>query len=243
MNLLEWIFPKICVGCGKFGAYFCPQCLGSMQQTELVCPTCERPAIGGAIHPLCKRKYGLDGLWSLGVYRGSLQQAIKKLKYRFVREIAQTLIDLTLEYWARYTPQLVDEIKKDQGTGWIVVPVPLHPKRERWRGFNQSALLGSLLAKKLGLEYQNLLVRVKQTKPQSELKGKERYQNIKNAFSLSKNHQPRLASGGRGSPKAAPTHNYLLIDDVWTTGVTLQECCYVLKRNGAKKVWALTLAR
>lgn len=230
MNLFDLFFPKKCCGCGKFGTYFCEDCVKTILQTDLVCPTCERPAIGGKHHPLCKKRYGLDGLWSLGIYQNPLKKAIQKLKYKFVTDIAETLINLMLEYWAKYTPQFIEEIKKDKGKGWVVVPVPLHPKREKWRGFNQSALLGRILASKMGLEYAEVLKRTKHTKPQVKLSSWERKKNVKNAFSLVSNFHP-LSS------------NILLMDDVWTTGSTLKECCYVLKRNGAQKVWAITLAR
>lgn len=231
MNLLDIIFPKFCVGCGKFGSYYCLRCIKEIQQGELVCPNCERPSIGGLTHPLCQKKYGLDGLWSLGVYQGGIQKAVKKLKYRFVTDIAEDLVDLMVEYWAKFGPEFLEEIKKDQGRGWIVTPVPLHPKREKIRGFNQSALLGKLISKKLGLEYQDTLVRTRYTKPQAQLKGWDRKNNIKGAFSPSSTIRYTLNA------------NILLIDDVWTTGSTLKECCYVLKKGGAKKVWAITLAR
>lgn len=196
----------------------------------MVCPSCEKPAIGGATHPLCKKRYGLDGLWSLGVYKDSLKKAVQKLKYKFVRELGEVLVDLMIEYWAKYTPRLIDEVKKDGGEGWVVVPVPLHSKRQNWRGFNQSALLGKMLANKLGLEYQEVLKRIRYTKPQVGLKSSLRKQNIKGAFTLNTKY---LSLNTR----------VLLVDDVWTTGSTLKECCYVLKKGGAKKVWALTLAR
>lgn len=230
MGILDIFFPKFCVSCGKFGTYFCPKCAKEIQQGELVCPNCEKPSIGGTVHPLCQKKYGLDGLWSLGIYQGGIQKAVKKLKYRFVSDIAETLADLMVEYWAKFSPQFLEEIKKDQGRGWVVVPVPLHLKRQKMRGFNQSALLGKLISKKLGLEYQEVLIRTRYTKPQANLKGWDRKNNIKGACSLSFNHQPS-------------TMNYLLIDDVWTTGSTLKECAKVLKQAGANKVWAITLAR
>lgn len=218
------------MGCGKLGKYFCSSCVGNIKQGSLVCPNCERPAIGGKTHPLCKKRYGLDGLWNLGVYEDSLRKIIQKFKYKFVSEIAENLCDLMIEYWAKYTPQFIEEIKKDRGEGWIIVPVPLHNFRQNYRGFNQAALIGQLLSKKLGLDYCQALKRVKNTKQQVGLIGKDRKNNIKNAFSLTRsfNLEPR---------------SYILIDDVWTTGSTLKECCYVLKRNGAKKVWAITLAR
>lgn len=230
MGLLDLLFPKTCVGCGKLGTYFCPHCIKNIKQDSLVCPACERSAIGGKTHPLCKKRYGLDGLWSLGVYEDSLRKIIQKFKYKFVSEIAENLCDLMIEYWAKYTPQFIEEIKKDRGQGWVIVSVPLHSKRENFRGFNQSALLGKILSKKLGLDYSDALKRIRNTKQQVGLIGKDRKNNIHNAFSLD-------------SRFLTLDSNILLIDDVWTTGSTLKECCYVLKRGGASKVWAITLAR
>ena len=230
MNLLNLIFPKFCVGCNRFGTYFCAKCIANISQKDLICPNCYKSAIGGTTHPLCKKRYGLDGLWSLGAYQDSLKKAIKKLKYRLVSDLTLDLVDLMVEYWAKNTPQFLDEIKKDKGVGWVVVPVPLHPKRQNYRGFNQSGSLGRMIAGKLGLEYSEVLQRIRHTKPQAELNSWERRKNTHNAFALSRSYKLEPSS-------------YLLVDDIWTTGSTLKECCYVLKRVGAKKVWAITLAR
>lgn len=199
-------------------------------QAELICPRCERASVGGQTHPVCRRRYGLDGLWSLGVYQGTLKQAIQQLKYRQVKELSGELYNILVEYWARYQPFLLDEIKKSRGKEWAVVPVPLHWYRKNWRGFNQSSLIGHQLAESLGLQYSDYLIRHKYTKSQAKLTGRQRHINIRNAFSLDTKY-------------AVHNTNILLIDDVWTTGSTLRECCYILKRNGAKKVWAITLAR
>jgi ComF family protein len=231
-TILDFLFPKTCIGCGKFGAYFCADCIKEIKQTELVCPFCERASLGGAVHSVCKRRFGLNGLWSLGIYQGSLRVAIQKLKYKWVSEMANELINITLEYWAKNPPILLDRIKKDQGKFWVISAVPLHPAREKWRGFNQSELLAKLFASKLGLKYEDTLKRIRNTKPQIKLLAAERKQNIKNAFALSLTTNYKLQ-----------TMNLLLIDDVWTTGSTLKECCYTLKRGGAKQVWALTIAR
>lgn len=230
MNLLDFLLPKICIGCRKFGSYLCSECTQEIKQTELVCPFCERASLGGAVHAVCKRKFGLDGLWSLGIYQSSLRRAIQKLKYKWVSEVAKELIDITLSYWVKNPPILLDILKKDHGKSWIISAVPLHPTRQKWRGFNQSELLAKLLASKLGLKYENTLKRIRNTKPQIKLLASERKQNIKNAFELYSNSL------------LLPV-NYLLIDDVWTTGSTLKECCYVLKRAGVKTIWALTIAR
>ena len=231
MNLiLDFLFPKKCVGCGKFETYFCQDCVSNILQTDLVCPKCERLAIGGATHPICKRRYGLDGLWSLGIYQNPLKSAIQTLKYKKVQDLAAVLVDILVEYWARFQPFVFDQIKKNRGEGWVVIPVPLHFWRENNRGFNQSSLIGQMLSKSLSLAYCDALKRTRYTKPQVKLKGKERYQNIRGVFAIANSEQLKANS-------------VLLIDDVWTTGSTLRECCYILKRAGAKKVWAITLAR
>lgn len=236
MNILDLLFPKTCVGCGKYGGYFCRECVKGIKQGELVCPFCERVSLGGVTHKVCQRKYGLDGLWSLGVYEGSLRVAIQKLKYKWVSEIAKDLVDITIEYWARSTPMVLDRIKKDQGRDWVVTAVPLHLRRQNWRGFNQSELLGKLFASKLGLKYEVLLKRVRNTTPQMKLLSHQRKENIKGAFEMVGFQSSALSS-------QLSKVSVLLIDDVWTTGSTLKECCKVLKRNGAEKVWALTVAR
>ena len=229
--LLDFLFPKRCVGCRKSGTYFCQDCIQDIKQTDLVCPKCEKPAVGGATHPVCRRKFGLDGLWSLGIYQDPLKKAIQKLKYKRIQELSIILVDVILEYWALYQPFILEKIKQDQGRGWVVTSVPLFWTRQNDRGFNQSSLIGKLLAEKIGLEYAEVLKRTRHTKQQVGLKGYARHQNIRGAFEISSNYT------------LTPKPCTLIIDDVWTTGSTLRECAYILKRNGAKEVWALTLAR
>ncbi len=228
--LLDLLFPKKCVGCKKIGRYFCHSCISNIKQTDLVCPKCEKLAVGGQTHPVCRRKYGLDGLWSLGIYQEPLRSAIQQLKYRGVKDLAEVLAEITLEYWAKYQPFVLDQIIRDGGENWVVIPVPLHWWRDNKRGFNQSSLIGQILSKNLGLDFCEGLKRIRYTKSQVRLKGQQRKQNISGAFEISSNYELR-------------TKNCLLIDDVWTTGSTMRECTYILKRAGAKKVWAITLAR
>ena len=232
MNLiLDLLFPKKCVGCKKEGSYFCQDCIRNILQTDLVCPRCDRLAVGGQTHPICRRRFGLDGLWSLGIYQDSLKNAIQKLKYKGIKELAEILTDIIIEYFAKYQPFILDQIKKTRGIGWAVIPVPLYWWRENNRGFNQSALIGQLLSKKLGLDYCGALKRTRYTKSQTQVKGRMRKSNIRGAFEISSNYTLN------------PIPHILLIDDVWTTGSTMKECCNILKRAGAKKVWAITLAR
>ena len=229
--ILDILFPKKCVGCRRRGGYFCQDCVYSIMQKDLICPGCERVSVGGKTHPKCIGKYGLDGLWSLGAYQGRLKLAIKALKYKFLKQLGNILVNVTLDYWVRHEPYFLEEIEKNKDQKWIVTSVPLYWLRENKRGFNQSSLIGKQLAQKLGLKYLETLKKVKYTKSQVELDEDQRKENIKNAFQIKPNYELR-------------TMDYvLLVDDVWTTGSTLKECCYVLKRAGAKKVWALTLAR
>ncbi len=131
MDILDLLFPKTCAGCGKVGFYLCPACLSNLRQAELVCPVCERPSIGGIVHPLCRRRFGLDGLWSLAVYGDPLKKIIHKYKYRLVPDLAKVLVDFLIEYWAKSPPQFLEEIKADWGQNWVIVPVPLHPRKQK----------------------------------------------------------------------------------------------------------------
>ena len=113
----------------------------------------------------------------------------------------------------------------------VVVPVPLHPRRLWMRRFNQSALLAAALARSCGKDYiSDALLRLRATKQQKGLSRKERLQNVKNAFAVNEKRDVR----GK---------NVLLIDDVFTSGATLNECARALKKSGAEKVFVLTIAR
>lgn len=226
MGILDFLFPRRCVSCRRLGFYICPRCRLNIRKIETpVCSVCERPSIGGATHPKCKTSFCLDGLTSIWVYDGPIKKAIKELKYRFVTDLARelvSLIDTTLIY--RYM-RTVD---------FVLTPVPLHWWRLRWRGFNQAEILGKMIAEKLEIKFvPDLLTRKKPTRPQVELEGKARRENIANAFAIN----PRF------SKIHHPPSNILLFDDVWTTGVTLRACGNVLKRAGVKSVWGLTLAK
>jgi ComF family protein len=230
-SFLDLIFPKYCVGCNKEGTLLCQTCQKQVTQKDLICPQCKKIAFAGLTHPICRRWYSLDGLWSFGAFEGVLRKSIQKLKYRWVTEHADILMDQVIEYLAISSPEFFLQIKRDRGIGWAIVPVPLHWQRQNWRGFNQSALIAKKLAESLGLPYVELLKRTKNTTSQTTYDAAARRLNIKNAFTLSPNI----------SISSYP--HILLIDDVWTTGSTLQECCFVLKKNGVKKVWGFTLAR
>jgi competence protein ComFC len=228
--ILDFLFPRHCLGCGKVGSYFCSNCLNLvLLKDEQICPLCEKGTFGGLTHPGCRRPFGLDGLTSIFAYKGVVAKAIKKLKYKFVKDLAEELVELFLSFCGE--EKLFSDFCRLPDV--VLVPIPLHPRRLRWRGFNQAELLGKLIAKNLGIKFvPDLLVRVKDTRPQVDLDRKCRQQNILGAFRKNPNSQFVIRNS-----------LILVFDDVWTTGATLREAGKVLKRNGAKKVWGLTIAR
>ncbi len=155
------------------------------------------------------------------------------MKYKFITDLAEELIALSFKH---FPPDFHSEGIPRRGqpqASDILVPVPLHPRRQRWRGFNQAELLGKILAERFKWQVQpKILVRHKHTKPQVGLKGKDRKKNIRGAFKIDENSKFKISKA-----------KFIVFDDVWTTGSTLRECGQVLKRAGAKEIWGLTLAR
>ncbi len=223
VNILDLLFPKRCLGCGKIEKYFCIGCVGKIrviEERETICPLCERPAIHGATHPRCKTDDCIDGLTSFFHYEGIIQKAVKALKYRFVSDVANEFISLI--------PQLSLPLSEDS----VIVPIPLHSSRLRFRGFNQAKELGKFFTKRFSISLcSTILVRTKASKPQVEMKDKnERLDNLKNAFSIHNSAFPM-------------PHSVVLFDDVFTTGATMRAAATVLKRAGATFVWGITMAR
>lgn len=227
--LLDLLYPKRCLSCGKFGQYICDHCVSMIQLIDTsICPICRKPAIGGRTHPRCQTRYTLDGLISFFKYKGVIREAIKRIKYKpFAFDIAKSLVNLAVKDTDQSRTSIIQIIKEKP----VLVPIPLHRSRERWRGFNQAEVLGEVLAEEWNLNFvPHLLVRIKKTQPQYGLDSKERKENIQDAFSVN-------------SQFAIGNWKIILIDDIWTTGTTMRACGNLLKRAGAKSVWGLTMAR
>lgn len=221
-SLLDFIFPKKCVSCGKFGEYFCATCFSKIEFVENpVCPVCQRQAVGGKIHPKCQTRYTLDGLVVACRYKEPIKIAIAKVKYKWVYDIEKVLVDLLAsQIWKFDIPQNL-----------TLVPVPLHKKRKNWRGFNQAQILAKTLAKSFAVPFSDTMIRIIETKSQVGLKKDERRENVKGAFELR-----------QASHQTVRGKNFILVDDVYTSGATMQEACKVLKKAGAKTVWAMAVA-
>jgi len=176
---------------------------------------CGCPSAFGWTHRKCIKETGLDGLICIYSYEDEIvKKAIDDLKFGFIREMAGLMIrDFTFESGINFD---------------YIVPLPLHFYRENWRGFNQSKLIADIVGKAMGVKTYKCLERSKNTKQQASLRLREdRERNLKNAF--------RLSGDVKGK-------NVLLIDDVFTSGMSMREAAATLKRGGAKFVWGLVLA-
>ena len=220
MDLLNLLFPKKCVGCQRTGSYLCKLCFSKISYVEKpVCPICQRQAVGGKTHPGCAGRYRLDGLIAPLRYKWPIDAAIRQIKYKWIYTIEEILVSFVVrDFW-----------KSDVPNFDLLMPIPLHPRRKRWRGFNQAEIIAKDLAGKFKVGLGDQLIRNRETKTQVGLSKKERRENISGAFSLRSDGYIR----GR---------NILLVDDVYTTGATMQEACRILKKAGAGQVWALCAA-
>ena len=167
-----------------------------------------------------ERPLEIDGIRAPYRMDGAVRQAVHALKYQYVRALAPTLGHLLAEFVAS------SDLPAD-----VLVPVPLHPRRERNRGYNQSLLLARETGKIAGLPVEDkALRRLRATPSQAQSAGQEeRRANVADAFAT----DTTLVQGRR----------VLLVDDVYTTGATLEACAMALKEAGAASVWGLALAR
>lgn len=224
MAIWEWLFPKRCFGCKVWGEYVCAGCVNRIRVMDnQICPICNRGSAGGMTHPRCRGQDQMDGLTAVLAYSGLTKRLIKAFKYQWVETLANDLMELIIS---------LGDWRMVAGQKWVVTAIPLHPQRERWRGFNQAEVIAKAVAAYGRWKYQGgVLIRTRKTKPQMSLKRQEREENMTGAFGAGQE-----LSRVKGKP-------VLLVDDVWTTGATLREAAKVLKRAGAIKVWGFTLAR
>jgi predicted amidophosphoribosyltransferase len=100
MSFLDWFFPRHCLGCGHEDHYFCPACREEIQPLAVqICPVCQKPAFQGQTHPYCRSRDSLDGLISCFLYKGMIKKAIGKLKYHFLTDLAEELVELTVLFF------------------------------------------------------------------------------------------------------------------------------------------------
>ncbi|MEE9399311.1 MAG: ComF family protein [Dehalococcoidales bacterium] len=219
---LDLIFPRYCVGCGKEGSFLCDSCCQSLPRIRPpLCPRCGRPHPSGILCPSCVNwAAAIDGIRSPYRFDGVMREAIHQLKYRNLRALVVTLTEL-----------LKDFLVSNPLPAEVLVPVPLHPKRLKERGYNQSGLLARELAKLIDLPVMgDCLIRQRHAPPQAKTSTvDERRSNIADAFACRN--------------RKLQDKQVLLIDDVSTSGATLDACAAALKAAGTASVWGLVMAR
>jgi len=232
-TIIDFIFPPTCAICGKcFSAekevVICPNCISQIKYIESPqCSQCGKPFYSevAADHHcgecLTTRRY-FNRARAMGCYDGTLRKAIHLFKYKLKNNLAFSLASLMADRMQSFFVGVAYH---------LIIPVPLHPGRLRERGFNQSLSLARLLSTHYEIPLNRYsLTRGKITKPQVGLSERNRKDNMRGAFLLSERSK-------------VVDKNILLVDDVYTSGNTVDECSKVLIKAGARKVDVLTLAR
>ena len=206
-TILNIFFPIHCLGCNQEGSFICFNCFNKLPlNTEL--PSNNLLIASYYEYPLIKK-------------------IIHRYKYDFVKELAKPLGLLMIKKLNNFP----NNFNKNNS---ILIPVPLHKKRLKWRGFNQSELLAQVISQELNIPViNNILIRNKHTLPQVKLENsKQRKENIEQAFQINPNFKNNLEN-----------KKIILIDDISTTGATLEECTKALKPLKPKKIIGLVVAQ
>ncbi len=218
------LFPIFCLQCNREGTLLCEECSFFVERKGIfLCPVCRADAARGRPCAQCEKKTPLGSHMALGLFEETnlLGRLIYSYKYNF--------LDEALPVFDRFIREFIEKERQIFSQIDLVVPVPLHRRRLAERGFNQAEKIGEIVSKYLGVSLEDVVKRKRATRQQAKLGRSERLQNMQDAFVLKNN----IVVG----------KNILLIDDVLTTGSTLNECAKVLRDSGAQTVLAFTLAR
>jgi len=224
-NILNIIFPPVCIGCQKLGSTICLKCLKDFIPTQRdTCLYCFYNSKMGQTHDRCRKKYGLDGVLSIVLYNNIAKKFISQIKYRMAYGYFEKILNKLPVFWFEKLTEFT-EGNKD----WFLQPIPLYSKKKNLRGFNQADLVASYFAKITKLKQIDILKRTKDAPPQARTHSKkEREENIKGAFAVNKK-------------KPIPS-KIILVDDIYTSASTAKEAAKTLKKAGIKQVYLFTLA-
>jgi ComF family protein len=190
-----------------------------------ICIVCGNPSVDGLTHNQCRTKFSAEGNFTGVVFNPIAKKLIYKFKNKpYLTGLASFMTNLMYEKLIQ-DEQFVNILKQKP----ILVPIPITRNTEKKRGYNQSKTLAKHLAKKFDLELLDSLIRIKETKPQTGLSKKERRENVANAFFL--------------NPSSIIPKTILLVDDVLSSGATMNEAAKVLKSGGTTEIWALAFAK
>jgi len=218
---LDWIFPPYCAGCGKAGARWCARCQAAMSLVEEPC--CLRCGRSIAYEGVCikcrKDPPNFHALRSVAYFEGPLRKAVHRLKYKGDLALGEIL-----------SRPIIKALRRLNWDIDLVTPVPLARERQKKRGYNQAALLARPLAISLNLVYQpKALIKIRETPTQVGLTLSERRANVRGVF--------------QACSELVVGRKILILDDVITSGATLDACAQALSQAGAQEIYALTLTR
>lgn len=232
--ILDMLFPIFCVGCRKEGTWLCGACEKSIPgRSKKSCSICNIPQDNDfSLCKNCKETYVLSGIIITHSYKTKImEQLIHLLKYKYIKDIQSYVGNLMVReiiLQSKNNPLLKRCIRTPDNV--ILIPVPLHKKKFNERGYNQSELIARELSSTFGWNLQSPIKRVRDTKPQARLSKEKREDNLKGAFALEKKFD-------------AHGQVILLIDDVLTTGSTLNECAKCLTPVRPKSIIGLVIAK
>lgn len=228
-NIIDFVFPNICLCCDKSiskDKMFCSDCFSKIPFVQgTICYRCGHklnllPSQEKILCTKCLKKRPVyDKARAVFQYNSSSKNSILKFKYTGKIEYSRQFVQLLMQAGKELFPETD-----------IIIPVPMHPKRKLSRGYNQAAVLANLLSKKTKIAYdEKILIRHKHTPKQENKTFEERHKNVKDAFIVK-------------NKRKIKNRTVLLIDDVLTTGATVNNCAKTLKKAGASSVFVLTIA-
>ena len=225
-SLINLLFPRTCFGCDmrlqREKKILCQDCEDSLQFLTNVCQTCGSPEKPSNCPACYSNEFAFDKAQSVFTFNSIVQNLVHELKYNEMKTIAKYLGWHVSKYLHDFQP--FDNVD-------IIVPVPLHKVKKRSRGFNQAEFLSKEISiNENWLHIPNLVLRNKFTDTQTKLDRKQRQANVSDAFILN----PKIKIQSK---------NILIVDDVSTTGSTVNSICKLLKKNNAGKIYVLTIGR
>lgn len=224
---IDLIFPNICLSCGnkmeKDNRYICKDCKSHLLFSDMdICPVCGSKLTSAKCDVCANSSFLFDEARSIYPMRDEIRNMIHNFKYKDLPKVGLFFAEMAKMYIEK------NQVFMDTD---FVIPVPLHKVKNRIRGFNQAEIIAKGIAKLMNFTFSNkIVVRKKFTETQTKLSRSERAKNVSNAF-------------GVKNIKKIPNKNFLIVDDVFTTGSTVNSITQSLKQNGASKVYILTAAR
>jgi ComF family protein len=228
--ILDILYPKFCVNCGREGYYLCEDCLSLIEILDKqYCPFCfpAKTVIDGKTCPPCEKSHYLNGLYFACPYENPIvKKIIAEFKYEpYMKDYAELFAFFLISHLANLNKTFSNFAE------FIIIPVPLFIKKQKIRGYNQAEEIGKKISEILKIKLlSNVLIKTKSTISQTELKKEERIKNIKNSFLIK-------------DKTLIENKNIILMDDVFSSGGTMDECALILKQNGAQEIWGMAIAR